>query len=104
MQAGKLKNKITLELNSPSEGQHGENVDSWATAFTRHAAIIPVGGTERKSGNVIVSESTHKFIIRYANINTKHRIKYGSRYFDINQILNINEKNETQIIMAKEKN
>jgi len=92
MRAGKLRERITIEVNTPAQDGYGEPVESWGTYAVRWASVEPVNGTERWSGSERLAEATHLFTVRH-DAQTKligpgHRVYYDSRAFDIQTATN----------------
>lgn len=90
MQAGQLRRKVIIQVNSPTQDARGEPDDAWSTAWTIWAAIYPQTGSETKAGEQTVPQITHKIRIRYSStisgITPAHRILWGTRIFEINFI------------------
>jgi len=64
---------------------------------------MPVSAKEMMQTDRTVMTITHRIRIRFRNtVRASWRIKFGNRYFNIESILNPNERNEWLDIMAKE--
>jgi head-tail adaptor len=55
MQAGKLRNYVTLQLNTPTVDGYGEPVAAWADVGTYPASVRPTSGR---------GEVTHRITLR----------------------------------------
>jgi len=76
---------------------------TWSTFKTVPASIWPLKGAEYITAMQVTSEISHKIRIRYlADLTPKHRIKWGSRYFDIEAIINPDERNIYFEMMCRE--
>lgn len=82
---------------------HALNVDGYdntsvATFATLYAKIEPLRSREKFEAQQLSVKTTHKITIRYSALNigitTKDRVKLGSRFFNIQGIININEDNK----------
>lgn len=94
MRAGLLRKQVVIQQPSATQNTRGEEIPSWATFLTVRAAIEPLNGRELLAAQSIESQVTTKITIRYqSGITPDMRIKYGSRYFDIQAIQNIEERN-----------
>lgn len=103
MIAGRLRKRVELQSNTPVANAIGEHVPGWATVATVWAGITPVSGSERFRNNMESAEVSHKIKIRYyAGLTPAMRIKLGSRLFDIQSIINLQERNADMEILALE--
>lgn len=101
--AGRLKHKITIQQLTETRDSYGGLVNTWATFATMRAAITPLSGGEFYQAKQEFSSSILKFKIRYkAGIQTKMRILYDSRYFDIESIIDINMEHKVIDLMCTE--
>ena len=104
MRAGTLRNTIIIEANTPTKNGFGEDVDSWGTFATVRAQIVPINGKEYFSAGQEQASVSHKIKLRYlAGITQAMRINYEGRYFDIQAIINFQERNIDLEIMAVER-
>jgi len=103
MRAGSLRHKIVFQQLTVANDTWGHSNETWTDSITAWAAIWPLRGTERMEGMKLDNELTHKIRVRYQNgLHPKMRIKFGTRYFDIQSIVNVDERNIYQEIMATE--
>ena len=103
MNIGKLRHRIEIQSYSTSADDVGQPIKSWSTDMTVWAWVRPMSGREKMNVGQAVGEITHKITIRYNDsIAVINRIKFGSRYFDINFIGNYDERNVFMEIMATE--
>jgi len=102
-----LRHKIDIESNSETVNSFGEVVAGWsALAASVPATVTPLRGVQREQGAQTQTELTHKVTIRYSSdvsaVTAKHRVKYGSRYFDIESVVNVGERNRMIELMCVE--
>ena len=103
MQAGNLRHSVTLQRRSTTKGAMGGKKDSWSTLATVYAAIRPVSGREFDAAKMANSKRTHEVRIRsYSGLTTSDRILFGSRVFNIESILNVDERDREMIIRCWE--
>ena len=103
MRAGELRHKITLQTPTETVDTMGTMTTTWSTFKTVRAAIWPIRGAEYLAARQTTSELTHKVRIRYlADLTPKHRVKWGTRYFDIEAIINPDECNIYYEMMCRE--
>ena len=105
MRAGDLRHRIDFQVETETaDGMGGKNL-TWAAVYRAvPAAIWPVSSRERLDNLKLESEITHKIRVRYiSGITSKHRIKYGTRTFDIQGApINHEERNRYLDILATE--
>ena len=103
MRIGALRHQVTIQERSTTQDEWGTPEDTWTDVVTVWASIQGLRGDESARAQQIGSQATSKIVIRYyAGITTSNRIKFGDRYFDIEHIDNVLEKNETLVMMCKE--
>lgn len=103
MKAGPLRHAITVQKNTPTRDATGGTVDSWSTHCTARARVEPMTGREYVGSERVTDSTTHKFTLRYqAGITPAMRISWGSRTFDIQSVINHEEKGRWLFIMAVE--
>jgi SPP1 family predicted phage head-tail adaptor len=109
MRAGGLRHKIVFQQLTVANDTWGHSAKTWTAYVTRYAAIWSLRGVERLEAMKLDNEITHKIRIRFTSgLHPKMRIEYYdheegiTRYFNILSILNIDERNIYQEIMASE--
>lgn len=91
---GGLRKRITIQQPSATQNTRGEEIPSWTTYATVWAQIEPLNGRELLAAQQVQSQVNTKITIRYqSGVTPDMRIQYGSRYFDIQSIMNIEERN-----------
>lgn len=105
MRPGQLRHRIEIQALTVTPGSMGEPTETWATSATIWGAVYPLKGKEwfESKGKAIRAEVTHRVHIRYMpGITPKHRVKFGSRIFRIESVLNPEERNRELILMCCE--
>lgn len=103
MRSGTLRHRIEIQGESVTRDSYGGETKSWTTSATVWASINPLSGRERLAAQQVNAETTHKITMRYhSGLTPENRIKFGSRIFDIEEILNTGENNVELVIMARE--
>ena len=96
VRAGQLRNQITIQSNTDSRDAYGGVTSSWSTHVQAWASINPISGTERQGDSKITGDLTYEFIFRHdpsvARILTGMRISWDSRIFDIEQVMEWQER------------
>ena len=109
MRAGSLRHKITFQQLTVANDTWGHSNETWTDQVTTSAAIWSLRGVERIESMKLDNEISHKIRIRYkSGLHPKMRIKFfdhrasSTRYFNILSILDVDERNIYQDIMASE--
>ena len=102
MRIGKLRHLVTLQTNTPSVSTSGEVVNSWSDGDSIYADIATSSGSETATGTIKAENKVKITIRHYPNLTNKHRIKFGSRYFDIIAINNIDQRGLYNVLDCEE--
>jgi SPP1 family predicted phage head-tail adaptor len=103
MEAGALRHKVIIQQPAEVTNSLGEITVSWSTFAIVWAEILPLSGREYWSSKQVNSEVTGKIRIRYkSGITPKMRVKYGTRIFNIEAVMNYQEKNIETVLLVKE--
>lgn len=104
MRAGKLRHTITIQQRSDSQNSYGEQANTWTTFAEVRASVEPLQGREFFASQQMQAEVTTRFRIRYLDgVTADMRISYDGRTFDIQAVLNPNERGRELHIMAVER-
>lgn len=100
---GEFRHIITFQEMEENKNSFGEMTKVWVDKFSTRAGIYPLSGKEFFATDKENSEISHKINIRYRpGINNNMRIIFEGRVFDIESIINFQERNILIQIMAKE--
>ena len=103
MRAGRLRHWITIQNPEKTQNEVGETMRVWIDLARVPAAVEPVSGKEYFGAKQTLSEVTHRIKVRYlAGISTRSRILFNGREFDIQSVINHDERNRELDIMATE--
>ncbi len=95
---GSRRRVVTLQQPVYASGSTGGDITSWTTVSDGiWAAIVPLSGREffATAQSLESKEISHRIGIRYrSGLRPDMRIVYGTRYFDIKSVINIDERNE----------
>lgn len=106
MKAGLLRHSIQIQAGTRTTDTGGGASVSWATIAngTVWADIRPVSSAESFSGGELDEYVSHKITMRYmSGITIAHTALFGTRRFDIRSIINVQERNETLILLCQER-
>jgi SPP1 family predicted phage head-tail adaptor len=99
-----LRHRVTIQVNTPVSDGQGGFTESWADGATVYASIEPLKGYERFQGMQMQTPVTHKIVMRYrSDVTTASRIKFGTRVFCVQEVLNPAERNRYLQIKAVER-
>ena len=103
MRGGALRHPIVIQTQTEAKDSYGAVTPSWATFASVRAEVSPVVGREYFVAKQSSSSTTHRFRIRYlANVTAQMRILFDSRYFIIESVIDIDERNKEMVLMATE--
>lgn len=93
MRAGTLRHVVEVQRPNEVEDEMGEIVPTFSTDSRRRAAIVPLKQEERVEADKVKGVRTHKVVLRhYPDLTSRWRIKFGSRTFDVDGIINPMER------------
>jgi SPP1 family predicted phage head-tail adaptor len=98
-----MRHRVSIQAATrSSDGQFGGTL-SWATALTVYASIKPKKAYERMQAGQLASPITHEVTMRYNDtVTSAHRLLFGSRIFQIKEIINKDEADEFLILQCVE--
>ena len=103
VRSGKLRHKIAIQQITVTQDANGDTTKTWATVASPWANVVPVSGREYFNAKQHTSEISHTVEIRYdASITPKMRVLHNSRYFDIESVINEDERDKQTTLMCRE--
>lgn len=105
MQSGRLRERVAIQADTPTQNSFGELVSSWATENTVWAQVISGSINERfqSAAGQRASEVSHTVRIRFrTDITPKKRLVWETRVLEILGYLDPNGKRETLVMVCKE--
>ena len=105
VRAGKLRKQIAIQATTRSTDTMGGYTDSWATSATVWGSIDMLSGRELVEAQKKSARATHRIVIRYRSditVRADRRLLWNSRAFNILSVMNPDERNELQDILAEE--
>jgi len=106
MKAGKLRHRIQLLAPMPTQNSTGEEILSYSPLAYAWAEVRPLSGRELERAKVVAAEVSHEVVMRYMTLlNEQCLVLFGTRHFQINAILNTDERNvELRLLCTELKN
>lgn len=103
MKAGKLRHRITIQKATEAPNAYGEMVQTWGTFATVSASVEPLRGRELWAAGGQQARVTTRIRIRYLRgVTSKMRVLFGSRAFEIESIIDPEERNAEMQLMCQE--
>jgi SPP1 family predicted phage head-tail adaptor len=103
MRSGLLRHKIEFQEKVTLRDSMGGEMVTWEPYCYSWASIEPLSGREYFAAQQAQASISHKMKMRYqAGIKPYHRIMWGDRTFDINAIINTDEKNRELVLFCTE--
>lgn len=102
---GRLRSLVEVEEQVSTVLSTGETTESWQRVAYAYASISAIGVPERIQADAVESRLSHRIIMRYdagLGLNTRHRLKLGTRIFNIHSVSNRFERNHYYDVMAEE--
>jgi len=92
LHAGMLKHSVTIKSKGLTADGIGGGAVTWSTVATCRANVSPISAGEAYRFGQLNATVTHKVLIRYrTGITAAMSVVFGSRYFQIRGIKNIEE-------------
>jgi len=103
MRAGTLRNYVIIQSATESFNSSGELILTWATFATVWAEIVPLVGREYFASKQVNAEVSAKVRLRYtAGITPEMRIIDGTKTYQIEAVINIDNRNKELVLLVKE--
>ncbi|OPX87736.1 MAG: Phage head-tail joining protein [Pelotomaculum sp. PtaB.Bin104] len=103
MRAGELRHRITIQEPVETLDSLKTPVLSWQDVATVWAAVEPLRGREYLEVKNTNTELSARIRIRYRRgINPSMRVKYGSRIFNIESVIDFEERHREIHLMCSE--
>lgn len=109
---GKFRKRVQIQTLPPAlPGVEQDLINGWQTQATRWASIEPLSGRELIWAAQIAADVTHRVTLPYYVLlvgNSKARFQYvdptggSTRIFQIESVLNLDEKNRWMVCLCKE--
>lgn len=105
MQAGKLRNRVVLQLNTPAGNTVGQAKPAWSDVGTYWAEVRPLSGREAIVADRLKSTATLVVSMRHSGLSIDpavHRIRFGTRILNIESAINVDERSREWTLMVRE--
>ncbi|TCG08375.1 head-tail adaptor protein [Paraburkholderia steynii] len=108
VRAGTLDRGISVQQRTTQRDSFGQQIIAWSEIKTVYAHIEALTGSERDAAMSISADISHRITVRYDDIWSDpktvaaYRIVYGTRTFNINAPMNIDEANRLVELLCTE--
>ena len=106
MRIGPLRHRVTLQSQSVTQSATGAITKTWSDVATVWAQINPQSGKQFFEQVTNHEEVYSRIIIRYGtnvnSIDNTWRVKYGTRIFEIEAVINWDEKDRMFTLAVRE--
>lgn len=103
MRAGSLKHRVTIQQRADTRNDAGEVIAEWQDVVTVWGQIETASARGVLLYKGSASQVSHTLRIRYREgINSEQRVKFGSRFFDIEGIINTDQENRELQLFCNE--
>jgi len=103
VRAGELRHRLTIEIPQRLSDGAGGAIVTWAQVASIWAHIKPVSARELRAAEQRAEKLTHKIILRYrSDINATMRLVGAGRIFNINAIINEDERDHWLVCFCVE--
>lgn len=107
MRAGQLRQRVTIESPTETQGSTGAITTTWSEVDTVWAAVEPASGTERwvQSLDVRLADRMTRVRMRYRDdVDETMRITFGDLMMNVERIINQWSRDRELIILCSEVN
>ena len=103
MDAGKLRDRVTIQSKSVVRDTYGAETITWSDVATVWAAVEPVTGREYLQQEQVRAQVTVKIRIRYrSGITPTMRAIYGTHVYNIEAVLeDLNTRRESTLMCSE---
>lgn len=104
MRAGRLRHRIAIEQQVLTDDGAGGVTEEWVEIAAPYAAVIPLGGDELFAAQQTMPRVSHRIEMRYMHDieSSTMRVVFRERVFDIEAVLNIDERDRELHLYCEE--
>jgi SPP1 family predicted phage head-tail adaptor len=103
VRTGDLRHQVILQSKTEGRDAVGGVVEAWSDVATVWASVEPLDGKEFFAAERVNADATTRIRMRYrAGVTPVMRAVYGARIFDIQNVINVDERNRELRLMVRE--
>ncbi len=101
---GQYRHRVSIQtLTDGTTDDYNQSTKTPTTVATRWAKITPLSGKSLEYAQRIHDQVTHEVRLRYySGLCPDHRLLFGSRVFQILNVINVDERNEEMVCQCVE--
>ena len=100
---GSLREQIVIQQSAPTKDAIGGTIEGWSSLATVWARVEPMSAGEQYRRQQIQANAQWKVTIRWrGDINSKHRIVWGTRVFQVKGVTNADERKRFLVLACDE--
>lgn len=99
---GRLRSRIDLLEKKTITTELGSDKEVYIVSKTVYAEIRPLRGKEYLESVQLEHSISYKITIRYTDIDATNYIRYDNRYFDIEAVIDVENRHRDIELMCKE--
>lgn len=102
---GKLRHRVTIQRKEQTRDSGGGYIEEWVDQETVWAEVKPLQGRRLIEAQAVNAELSHEVTMRYRlgmlQV-AKNRLLYHGRIFEIDSVINIDERKHLLMLTCKE--
>jgi SPP1 family predicted phage head-tail adaptor len=103
MRIGQLRHRLTIQVAGLRTDDTGAPDQAWSDVTTVFGRINPLTGRELTDAQAHDARVTHEITVRsFSGLTPKHRIKFGTRIFDVLAVLDKDERQRAMRVVCVE--
>lgn len=99
---GRLRSRIDILKKWTKTTELGSDKEVYKVLKTVYAEVRPLRGKEYLESVQLENSISYKITIRYTNIDATHYIRYNNRFFDIESVIDVENRHRDIELMCKE--
>lgn len=101
MNTGKMRHRITFQVEAGNRGRSGDTKFQWADHCTVHAEYITTGSRALFAAQQLHSEVTGMFRLRYRpDLDAAMRIMFNGKVYSISAVVDVDERHRELNVMV----
>lgn len=99
MNAGRLRDVVTIQEQSGSQDSYGEPAATWTDVFSDYAEVKQLTGREFFNDARVAADVDTRVVIRYRDgIKARQRVVCGTRVLDIQSVVMDQKKTQLELL------
>lgn len=108
MRSGLLSRRVIVQQRTTQKDSFGQQLTTWTDVKTVYAYIEALTGSEREAAMSVSTDVSHRVTVRFDAIFSDprqvaaYRLAYGTRLFNVQACMNLDEANRTIELLCAE--